>query len=252
MILLKDEDELRYLRESNHIVAQTLELLARHLQPGITTAELDRLAEDFICRQGGRPAFKGYRGFPASACISINDQVVHGIPGPRKVRNGDIVSIDIGVLKHGFYGDAAATFPAGNVPPAARKLMQVTRESLSRGIDQLQAGNRLSDYSRTVQQYVERHGCSVVRDFVGHGIGRSLHEEPQIPNFYLPSTFDLRLKPGMVMSLEPMVNQGSWKVRVLKDGWTAVTRDGSLSAHYEHTVAITEDGPWILSALDGD
>lgn len=252
MILLKDEDELRYLRESNHIVAQTLELLGRHVQPGITTAELDRIAEDFICRQGGRPAFKGYRGFPASACISINDQVVHGIPGPRKVRSGDIVSIDIGVLKHGFYGDAAATFPAAEVAPAAHKLMQVTRESLSRGIDQLQAGKRLSDYSRAVQQYVERHGCSVVRDFVGHGIGRSLHEEPQIPNFYLPSTLDPRLKPGMVLSLEPMVNQGSWKVRVLKDGWTAVTRDGSLSAHFEHTVAITEDGPWILSALDGD
>ncbi len=250
MIVLKNDKELQSIRTANLIVAETLQELKRNIKPGITTRELDQIAERFICGRNAVPAFKGYRGYPATLCISINEEVVHGIPGKRKLKEGDIVSMDIGVVKKGFYGDAAITAAVGNVDRQARKLMTVTEESLYLAIDQVKAGGRLSDVSIAVQTHVEKNGFSVVRDFVGHGIGRNLHEDPQIPNFYSPSAMNPRLKPGMVLAIEPMVNQGTYKVNVLQDGWTAVTGDGMLSAHYEHTVAVTDNGPWVLSALE--
>ncbi len=251
MILLKNKDELKALRASNRIVAETLQELKNHISPGITTKELDVIAENYIRKNKGKPAFKGYRGYPATLCISINEEVVHGIPGPRTLKEGDIVSIDVGVFRGGFYGDAAVTVAVGRVSPEAESLMKATEESLYKGIDKIRPGNRLADVSRAVQAHVEANGFSVVRDFVGHGIGRNLHEDPQVPNFFSPSTFNPRLKEGMVLALEPMVNQGSYKVEVLEDGWTAVTKDGKLSAHYEHSIAVTDNGPWILS-LTGD
>ncbi|MBM4309493.1 MAG: type I methionyl aminopeptidase [Deltaproteobacteria bacterium] len=251
MIVLKSDAELNKLYAANQIVARTLRLLSEKIEPGMTTAALDALAEQTIRAEGAEPAFKGYHGFPSALCISINEQVVHGIPGKRRIKNGDVVSLDVGVLLDGFYGDAALTVPVGDIAPAARKLLRVTEESLYKGIEKAVPGGRLADISAAVQQHVEDHGFSVVRDFVGHGIGRSLHEDPQIPNFYSPAAFNPRLKAGMVLALEPMVNQGTHKVRVLHDGWTAVTQDGKLSAHYEHTVAVTAEGPWILSRLDG-
>ena len=251
VILLKSDAELQQLYAANQIVARTLLLLQKKIAPGITTAEIDALAEQELIKAGGKPAFKGYHGFPATTCISINEEVVHGIPGKRRIKNGDVVSLDLGVLLDGLYGDAAVTVAVGDIPPAARKLMRVTEESLYKGIEKAVPGGRLSDISTAVQSHVEAHGFSVVRDFVGHGIGRSLHEDPQIPNFYSPAAFNPRLKEGMVLALEPMVNQGTFKVRVLRDGWTAVTQDGRLSAHYEHSVAVTADGPWILSRIDG-
>jgi len=251
VIVLKSDAELNKLYAANQIVARTLRLLSEKIEPGMTTAALDALAEQTIRAEGAEPAFKGYHGFPSALCISINEQVVHGIPGKRRIKNGDVVSLDVGVLLDGFYGDAALTVPVGDIAPAARKLLRVTEESLYKGIEKAVPGGRLADISAAVQQHVEDHGFSVVRDFVGHGIGRSLHEDPQIPNFYSPAAFNPRLKAGMVLALEPMVNQGTHKVRVLHDGWTAVTQDGKLSAHYEHTVAVTAEGPWILSRLDG-
>jgi methionyl aminopeptidase len=251
VIVLKNYSELNKLYAANQIVARTLQLLSEKIEPGMTTAALDALAEKYIRSEGAEPAFKGYHGFPATLCISINEQVVHGIPGKRRVKNGDVVSMDVGVLLDGFYGDAALTVPLGDIAPAARKLLRVTEESLYKGIEKAVPGGRLADISAAVQRHVEDQGFSVVRDFVGHGIGRSLHEDPQIPNFYSPAAFNPRLKEGMVLALEPMVNQGTHKVRVLHDGWTAVTQDGKLSAHYEHTIAVTSQGPWILSSLNG-
>jgi methionyl aminopeptidase len=244
---LKTPEEIEILRQANRIVARVLEQLAERITPGVTTRELDHFVEELIRAHGAEPAFLGYRGYPASTCISINEQVVHGIPGPRRIRKGDLVSVDIGVIFREFYGDAARTYAVGHVRHRGLRLMQVTEEALYRGIEEARAGKRLYDISRSIQSWVERHGFSVVRDFVGHGIGRRLHEEPQIPN-YLPSTpINPLLREGMVLALEPMVNAGGHRVKVLPDGWTAVTEDGSLSAHFEHSVAITADGPEILS-----
>jgi methionyl aminopeptidase len=252
MILIKTTQELALMRESNRLVAEALQELKKYIAPGISTEELDRIAEHYIFRRGAAPAFKGYRGYPASVCISINEEIVHGIPGDRKLQDGDIVSLDLGVLLNDFYGDAAITVPVGNVTPQACRLLEVTEQSLYRGIEMAVVGNRLLDISRAIQTTVEAHGFSVVRDFVGHGIGRSLHEEPQIPNFYSPTAYNPRLKEGMVLALEPMVNAGTYKMKILEDEWTAVTADKKLSAHFEHTIAITKNGPWILSSLNDE
>jgi methionyl aminopeptidase len=246
MIILKSPMEIEIMRAAGGIVAQTLEKLKEVIKPGITTRELDQLAEEFMIASGAVPAFKGYRGFPASICTSINDQVVHGIPGLNRLENGDIVSIDIGVVYNGYYGDAAATFAVGEISDEAERLIKVTREGLFKGIEQAVEGNRLSDISHAVQRYVEGNGYSVVRDYVGHGIGQNMHEDPQVPNFGMPGKGP-RLKEGMVLAIEPMVNQGNYHVRTLKDNWTVVTADGNLSAHFEHTVAITKRGPLILT-----
>ena len=250
MIELKNKVELDKLYAANQLVARTLAMLKEKIAPGMTTAEVDALAEQAIRAAGAEPAFKGYHGFPATVCISINEEVVHGIPGKRRIKKGDMVSLDVGTVLDGFYGDAALTIAVGDISPVARKLMRVTEESLYKGIEKAVPGGRLADISSAVQKHVEAYGFSVVRDFVGHGIGRNLHEEPQIANFYSSAAFNPRLKEGMVLALEPMVNQGTFKVRVLRDGWTAVTGDGKLSAHYEHSVAVTAKGPWILSSLD--
>ncbi len=244
---LKTPEEIERLREANRIVACILDDLTKVIHPGVTTEDVDRFVERRIRESGAEPAFLGYRGYPASTCISINEQVVHGIPGPRRIRKGDLVSVDIGVRYQGYYGDAARTYAIGRIQPKARRLLQVTEEALFRGIEVARAGNRLYDISRAIQSWVERHGFSVVREFVGHGIGRELHEEPQVPNYVPPSPINPVLEEGMVLALEPMVNAGGYRVKVLSDGWTAVTADGSLSAHFEHTVAITADGADILS-----
>jgi methionyl aminopeptidase len=246
MIILKSPTEIELMRAAGRIVAQTLMELGTIIAPGITTKELDRIAEEFITRSGALPAFKGYRGFPASICTSINSQVVHGIPGLNRLENGDIVSIDIGVFYDGYYGDAAATFGVGQISCEAESLIRITRESLAKGIEQAVEGNRLSDISHAIQAHVEGNGYSVVRDYVGHGIGQSMHEDPQVPNFGVPGKGP-RLKEGMVLAIEPMVNQGGYNVKTLIDSWTVVTSDGSLSAHFEHSVAITRNGPLILT-----
>lgn len=248
MIILKTDREIAIMREANRILAQLFEHLESMIQPGITTAELDAEAELFIRSRGCVPAFKGYRGFPATLCTSINEAVVHGIPSERRLVSGDIISIDVGTLFNEFYSDAARTFPVGSVSKQARALMNATRQALAAGISQAYPGNRLSDISSAVQQVVESAGFSVVRDFVGHGIGRGLHEDPQIPNFGKKGN-GVVLQEGMTFAVEPMVNQGSWKVVILDDGWTAVSADGSLSAHFENSIAITKNGPLILSAL---
>lgn len=227
-------------------MARALKYLKAFIREGITTEELDRLAEEYIKRHGGIPAFKGYRGYPRSLCVSVNEEVVHGIPGKRRLKEGDIVSLDLGVLMDGYYGDAAITVPVGKVSELAKKLIKVTEEALYRGIEMARPGNRLSDISHAIQTHVEKAGFSVVREFVGHGIGKQLHEEPQVPNFGPPNRGP-RLEPGMVLAIEPMVNTGTWEVRILPNGWTVVTADGGLSAHFEHTVAITDNGPEILS-----
>lgn len=248
MIILKSVEEIDKIRRASKIVAEVLEELSVMIQSGVTTKDLDRSAEESIRRRGGLPAFKGYRGYPASLCTSVNETVVHGIPSDRVLCEGDIVGIDCGAIVDGFYGDAARTFSVGSIDKESERLVKVTRESLDRGITQVKVGNRLHDISWAVQSFVEENGFSVVRDFVGHGIGRSLHEEPQIPNFGTPHT-GIRFAPGMVLAIEPMVNAGAPDVRVLEDGWTAVTADGRRSAHFEHTVALTEEGCEILSAL---
>lgn len=237
------------MRRAGGIVAQILEEMVQMVKPGVTTGDLDRFAELRTLELGAKPAFKGYHGFPATVCISVNDEVVHGIPSPKRIlKEGDIVGLDFGVVCDGWYGDSARTVPVGKVSPAAEKLMEVTRESLMRGIQQCREGNRVFDIGHAVQNFVEGFGYSVVREFVGHGIGRSLHEEPQVPN-YGPKGKGLLLKAGMVLAIEPMINAGSHEVKVLSDGWTAVTIDRSLSAHFEHTVAITSNGPVILTAV---
>jgi methionyl aminopeptidase len=248
MIIIKSPRELEQLKRSNAIVAEVFERLKGMIAPGITTKELDQVAEEYIILKGARPAFKGYRGFPATLCISINEEVVHGIPSQRRLKEGDIVSLDVGANFVGYFGDAAITLPVGGIDPKAERLLEVTEKALYIGIEMAKVGNRLFDISYAIQSWVESHGFSVVRDFVGHGIGRDLHEEPQIPNFGVPHQGP-RLEKGMVFALEPMVNEGTSAVRVLSDGWTVVTTDGKRSAHFEHTIAITEDGAEILSIL---
>jgi len=246
MIIIKSSREIDLLRKSNAIVAEVFRELKTMIVPGVATQELDQGAERTIRSRGAIPAFKGYRGYPASICVSINEEVVHGIPGQRKLSEGDLVSLDVGVILNGYYGDAAITLPVGKTDPTALKLLEVTEKALSIGIEKARVGNRLFDISHAVQLWVESHGFSVVRDFVGHGIGRNLHEEPQIPNFGSPHQGP-RLEKGMVFALEPMVNEGAHEVKVLSDGWTVVTVDGKRSAHFEHTIAVTDGGAEILS-----
>ncbi|MBI2823032.1 MAG: type I methionyl aminopeptidase [Acidobacteria bacterium] len=246
MIICKSPDELQKIRRSALIVAEVLEAVRKMVAVGIRTRDLDAVAEEMILKAGGRPAFKGYNGFPATLCTSVNSQIVHGIPGDQRLEAGDIVSIDCGVCCDGYYGDSAITVPVGPVSERLQTLMRVTEEALYRGIEQARVGNRVSDISAAVQSHVEPHGFSLVREFVGHGIGRNLHEEPQVPNFGPPGRGP-KLVEGIVLAIEPMVNTGGAAHRTLADGWTAVTADGGYSAHFEHCVAITTDGPWILS-----
>ncbi|MFQ5906092.1 MAG: type I methionyl aminopeptidase [bacterium] len=246
MIELKNREEIEQIRRACRIVVETLSVLKAATRPGVTTEELDALAEEHIRKRGGHPAFLGYRGFPAALCVSPNDNIIHGIPGKRGLREGDIVSFDIGVRLNGYYGDAALTLPVGSISSDARKLLDVTEEALYKGLEQAKVGNRLQDISHAIQTHVESNSFSVVRQFVGHGIGRELHEEPQIPNFGRPHRGP-RLVEGMVLCIEPMVNQGACEVKILDDGWTAVTADGKLSAHFEHCIAITKSGPDILT-----
>ncbi|MBI4640896.1 MAG: type I methionyl aminopeptidase [Candidatus Tectomicrobia bacterium] len=249
MIILKSAEEIEKIRASCRLVAETLKELEAAIEPGITTLELDRLAESSIVKHGALPAFKGYRGFPYTLCASINEEVVHGFPSKRKLKRGDIISLDLGVLYDGYYGDKAITVGVGGVSEEARRLLEVTRQSLYIGIQQIRVGGNLSDISHAIQSYAEGYGYSVVRDFVGHGIGAKLHEEPQIPNFGPPGKGP-KLRPGMVLAIEPMVNVGGSEVKILEDNWTAVTKDQKLSAHFEHTVAVTSEGVDILSESD--
>jgi methionyl aminopeptidase len=246
MIHIRTPGEIEIMRQSNRLVAQVLQRLREGIKPGIATKELDQRAEHSIREAGATPAFKGYRGYPANLCASINEQVVHGIPGPRSLQEGDIVSLDLGVYCNGYYGDAAITVPVGKVAEEAMRLLEVSEQALAKGIEQAKAGNRLLDISYAIQSWAESHGFSVVRDFVGHGIGRNLHEDPQVPNFGPPHQGP-RLRPGMVLAIEPMINVGTWEVKVLQDDWTVVTADQRLSAHFEHTIAITDGEPDILS-----
>jgi methionyl aminopeptidase len=248
VIILKSPREIERMKKPCRIVAEILNQVKELVKPGVTTLELDSMAEKLSRNYKARPAFKGYSGYPFSLCCSVNEQVVHGMPSYRRLCDGDILSIDFGVVHSGFYGDAAVTLPVGSVSEKASKLMRVTEDCLYQAIQMAVVGRRLSDISHAVQVYAEKHGFSVVRDFVGHGIGRSLHESPQIPNFGLPGKGVL-LQPGMVLAIEPMINEKSPEVQILEDGWTAVTRDGALSAHFEHTVAICESGPEVLTKV---
>ena len=248
MILLKSRREIAKMEVANRIVAETLAEVKEHIRPGVETRELDEVAVACCRKHKVQAAFKGYRGFPSSICVSVNEEVVHGIPGPRRLKAGDLVSLDFGVRCDGFYGDAALTVGVGNVSPQAQLLMQATEESLYAAIAQVKAGGRLTDLSHATQTVVEGYGFGVIRQFVGHGIGRSLHEDPQIPNFGPPGRGPV-LQVGMTLAIEPMTSAGSWQVKILADGWTAVTQDGSLAAHFEHTVALTETGVLILSRL---
>ncbi|ASS76907.1 type I methionyl aminopeptidase [Tumebacillus algifaecis] len=246
MIVSKSNVELDLMREAGRIVALTHKELQKAVHPGITTKELDQIADDFIRKQGALPSFKGYHGYPASICASVNEVIVHGIPGDQELQEGDIISIDIGANIHGFHGDSAWTYAVGPISETAQKLLEVTEAALFKGLEQAKDGNRLSDIGHAVQTYVESHGFSVVREFVGHGIGRQMHEDPSIPN-YGPPGRGPRLKTGMTLAIEPMVNVGSFHTKTLQDDWTVVTADGSLAAHFEHTVAVTPDGPDILT-----
>ena len=248
MIIIKNHNEITLMKKAGKIVGETLLLLEKEVKPGVTTADLDRMAEEFITKHGAKPSFKGLYGFPSSLCISVNEQVIHGFPGAYVLEEGDIVSIDCGALFDGFHGDAARTFPVGNISVDAQKLIDITKESFFQGIKFAKEGNKLTDISYGIQSYVEAAGFSVVRDFVGHGIGRKVHEDPNVPNF---GKFGRgpKLLEGMVLAIEPMVNIGAHKVKTLKDGWTVVTADSSLSAHYENTVAILSDGPEILTLI---
>ncbi|MBA4424069.1 MAG: type I methionyl aminopeptidase [Syntrophus sp. (in: bacteria)] len=248
MVILKLPDEIEKLRTSNLIVAEILNKIRERVRPGVTTSELDGYCEELCRKRRVKAAFKGYRGYPFALCTSVNGEVVHGMPSDRPLVPGDILSLDFGVNYKGYYGDAAITVPVGAVSAEAMRLLKVTEAGLYDAIRQAKAGNRLGDVSAAVQGRVETAGFSVVRDFVGHGIGRSLHEDPQIPNYGVRGR-GIELKPGMVLAIEPMVNEGSYEVRVLPDGWTVVTKDGKLSAHFEHSVAITENGPEILSRI---
>jgi methionyl aminopeptidase len=249
MVILKLPAEIEQARASNLIVAEVLSKLREKVKPGVRTKELDKFAEEITKKRGAKPAFKGYRGYPHSLCTSINEVVVHGMPSERILVEGDIIGLDFGVYYRGFFGDATITLPVGKVAEKAAKLIQVTEQSLYTGIAQVKDGNRLGDISAAVQAKVEVAGFSIVRDFVGHGVGKSLHEDPQIPNFGKKGR-GIELKSGMILAIEPMVNEGNYKVKILPDGWTVVTEDGSLSAHFEHSVAITDNGPDILSKLN--
>ena len=247
MIVLKTGRELKVMREACRISAEALNLAGNAVEPGVTTAELDKIAEKYILSQGAKPNFKNYHGYPATACISINNEVIHGIPSKKRViQAGDIVSIDLGACFEGYHGDNAATFACGDVSAEAKRLMDTTRESLYEGIAAAVSGGRLGDIGAAIQQYVEKRGYSVVRQFVGHGIGTSLHEAPEVPNFGTQGR-GVRLMPGMTLAIEPMINMGHYDVKVMPDGWTVLTKDGSLSAHFEHTIVITPDGPQILT-----
>ena len=249
MIILKSAEELAAMRRAGRVVAEAHALVRELVKPGLTTWDLDRAVEEFLLRHNAVPAFKGYHGYPASICASVNEVVVHGIPSRDVVlEEGSIISVDIGAFVDGFCGDSAWTYPVGEVAPETQRLLAVTEEALFLGIEQAQVGNRLSDISHAVQSHVESHGFSVVRDFVGHGIGRQMHEAPQIPNFGPPGRGP-RLKPGMTLAIEPMVNVGGYQVEVLADNWTVVTRDKCWSAHFEHTVAVTDGGPVVLTVL---
>lgn len=248
MIHIRNKSEIAQLREAGRMTAQCMQHLAALIEAGITTGELDRQAEQFIRKHGGIPTFKGYSGYPGSICASINEEVVHGIPGSRKLMNGDLVSIDLGVTYNGWVGDMARTFAVGEVEPNKLKLMEVTQACFEAGMNMMRPGNRLGDVSNAVQTLAESHGYGVVRDLCGHGVGRDMHEDPELPNFGRAGR-GVRLQAGMILALEPMINEGTWKVRFLDDGWTVISADHSPSAHYENTIAITEDGPMILTAL---
>ena len=247
-IILKSPQEIERMRSSNRIVAEILQNVVAAVRPGVKTRDLDALAEDLLRKYKARSAFKGYNGYPAVLCTSVNEEVVHGIPSDRVLKEGDILSLDFGAVWDDYYGDAALTVPVGSISERARRLLRVTEEALGKAIEQARPGNHLGDISAAIQGHVESRGFSAVRDFVGHGIGRFMHERPQVPNFGLPGR-GVRLKPGMTLAIEPMINAGGYGVEVLEDGWTAVTRDRSLSAHFEHSVAVTENGPYILSQL---
>jgi len=250
VIVCRSTAELQRMREAGRLVGEVLTELAALVAPGVTTADLDDVAEKRIRRAGATPAFKGYHGYPATICASVNEEVIHGIPSGRRVLSeGDVISIDVGASLDGYYGDSAITLPVGQVSEEAATLLRVTEESLYKAIERVKVGGRVSDLGHAVQQHVEAYGFSVVREFVGHGIGQRMHEEPQVPN-YGEAGRGPRLTEGMVLAIEPMVNVGTPAVKVLADGWTAVTRDSSLSAHFEHTVAVTADGPWILTARE--
>ncbi len=249
MVIRKSLTELEKMRRAGLIVAETLRDLRGMIEPGVSTRQLDAYAEKKIRTAGAYPTFKGYRGFPASICASVNDEVVHGIPSDRRLREGDIIKIDCGATLDNFVGDAAITIPVGKIQPAIERLLQVTRESLFKAVEKMVPGNRLYDVSYAVQEYVEERGYSVVREFCGHGVGQRMHEDPQVPNYGRPGTGP-RLKEGWVLAVEPMVNEGSREVRVLADGWTVKTRDGRASSHFEHTIAVTQDGPVVLTALE--
>ena len=248
MILLKSAKEIELIRAASKIVSETIKDLAGYIRPGLSTEQIDQRVKTLIAKQGGQPAFLGYRGFPATVCVSINNEVVHGIPGSRQLKKGDIVSLDIGVELNGYFGDAAITLPVGKISKEAERLLSVTRTALVKGIEQATKGNRLSNLSCAIQQFVEENGFSVVHQFVGHGIGSRLHEEPAVPNFGVMNQGP-ELLSGMVLAIEPMVNQGDYRVKVAEDGWTVLTRDGSLSAHFEDTVAIGENGPEALTVV---
>ncbi|NOX20944.1 MAG: type I methionyl aminopeptidase [Nitrospirae bacterium] len=250
MIIIKTRREIERMRKASAIVAEALNAIKEFISPGVTTKDLEQIAEDIIKRRGGKPAFKGYRGYPASICVSVNDEVVHGIPSTSVIlKHGDIVSIDLGVVYDGYIGDAAITVPVGEITEEAKRLLEVTEKALYIGIQEAKVNKRVSDISNAIQRYVESHGFSVVRQFVGHGVGKQLHEEPQIPNFGPPGKGP-KLKEGMTLAIEPMVNAGKYEVYVLDDGWTAKTADGSLSAHFEHTILIKRGGPEILTKLN--
>ncbi|HUY20385.1 MAG TPA: type I methionyl aminopeptidase [Candidatus Binataceae bacterium] len=253
MIELKSREEIAVMRKASRIVAEVLAEVAAAVRPGVTTDELDRMAEKLTLQKGARPAFKGYKPhdvvYPKSLCVSVNHEIVHGIPSGRKLKAGDIVGLDFGVVYQGFFGDAARTVPVGEVSERAQRLMRVTRESLYAGIEQARVGNRIGDIGRAVQQVAEGAGYAVVEDFAGHGIGRRLHEEPQVPNYFRAGMPNPRLQEGMALAIEPMVNEGTAELEILRDGWTAVTADGKLSAHFEHSIVITANGPEILSEL---
>jgi len=248
MITCKSEQELERMRRAGHLVAEVLAGLRERIKPGVTTAALDHWAEQYIRRQGGEPSFKGYRGYPASVCISIDQEIVHGIPGRRRLREGQVVSLDVGVICEGYQGDAAITAGVGQISPEAEALLRVTEQSLAAGIAMVRAGRRLGDVSHAIQTTAERAGFNVIREYVGHGIGTAMHEDPQIPNFG-PAGRGPVLRPGMTLAIEPMLVAGDYHTRVLDDGWTVVTADGSLAAHFEHTVAVTDGDPEVLTRL---
>ncbi|HBG23436.1 MAG: type I methionyl aminopeptidase [Syntrophaceticus sp.] len=248
MIVLKSAQEIKYMRQAGQIVAETLQELGNRIRPGVTTEELDEFAEAFIRKAGATPAFLDYQGFPASICASVNNEVVHGIPGLRRLENGDIISIDVGAFYHGYCGDSAYTFPVGEISSEAERLLIVTRQSLDVGIEKAVSGNRIGDIGAAIQAFVEENNFNVVRAFVGHGIGQKMHESPQVPNFGRPD-HGQRLEPGMTIAIEPMVNAGTYDVNVMPNKWTVVTKDGSLSAHFEHSIAVTEGQPEILTLL---